>query len=119
MIANAGLFEKTGGTGTSTVAPAIVNTGEILAASGTLDFKDAERAPAPTPSRPPRRWNSNSSVGSSTSLQTVSFTGSGGTLDLGAPQNFFGALSGFDVGGAGGSNDALMLLGAWNITGFC
>ena len=33
--------EKTGGTGTSTIAPAVTNTGTIEVASGTLDFMRA------------------------------------------------------------------------------
>ena len=40
-IANAGLFEKTGGTGTSVVTPSINNTGTIEVSSGTLDLQGA------------------------------------------------------------------------------
>ena len=40
-INNAGLFEKTGGTGASTIAPAVTNTGTIEVTSGTLDFMGA------------------------------------------------------------------------------
>ena len=37
-FSNAGLLEKTAGTGVSAVAAAVTNTGTILAASGTLEF---------------------------------------------------------------------------------
>ena len=40
-IDNAGKFEKTGGTGTSTIAPYVINTGTIDVATGTLDFSAA------------------------------------------------------------------------------
>jgi hypothetical protein len=39
-IANAGLFEKTAGTGTSTIAPMLANTGTVEAINGTLDLQD-------------------------------------------------------------------------------
>ena len=38
MFDNAGMLEKTGGTGVSAIAAAVTNTGTILAASGTLEF---------------------------------------------------------------------------------
>ena len=37
---NAGVLEKTGGTGVSAIAAAVTNTGTIMAASGTLEFDD-------------------------------------------------------------------------------
>jgi hypothetical protein len=37
LITNSGLFEKTGGSGTSAIAPQLVNNGSVLASSGTLD----------------------------------------------------------------------------------
>jgi hypothetical protein len=40
-LGNAGLLEKTGGAGTSAIAPNIANTGEILATSGVLDLQGA------------------------------------------------------------------------------
>ena len=50
--------------------------------------------------------------------QSIAFTGSGGTLFVGALQSFSAAISGFDIGGAGGTSDAIQLLGAWTETGF-
>ena len=41
-IKNAGLFEKTGGTGMSTIVPAVTNTGTIEVTSGTLDFEGGD-----------------------------------------------------------------------------
>ena len=40
-VTNAGLLEKTGGTGISTIAAAVANSGKVEAASGTLDVKGA------------------------------------------------------------------------------
>ena len=40
-IDNAGLFEKTGGTGTSVIAPAVTNTGTIEVTAATLDVAGA------------------------------------------------------------------------------
>ena len=40
-ISNSGLFEKTGGTGTSTIAPKFANNGQVVVTSGTLDFEHA------------------------------------------------------------------------------
>jgi Protein of unknown function (DUF3383) len=47
--------------------------------------------------------------------QTVSFTGSGGTLDLSAPQGFAGKISGFDTVGA---NDTIEVAAPWVFSGF-
>jgi hypothetical protein len=49
--------------------------------------------------------------------QTVSFTGSGGTLDLTAPQGFSGKISRFDTAGAG-SNDTIEVASPWVFSGF-
>ena len=38
-IDNAGLFEKTGGTGTSTIAPYVINAGTIEVTAATFDFE--------------------------------------------------------------------------------
>ena len=40
-IKNAGLFEKTGGTGVSTIVPAVTNTGTIEVTAATLYFEGA------------------------------------------------------------------------------
>jgi hypothetical protein len=47
--------------------------------------------------------------------QTISFTGSGGTLDLTAPQGFSGKVSGFDTVGA---NDTIEVASPWAFSGF-
>ena len=40
-ISNSGLFEKTGGTGTSVIAPNVANAQSILVSAATLDFQGA------------------------------------------------------------------------------
>jgi hypothetical protein len=47
--------------------------------------------------------------------QTVTFSGSGGTLDLTSPQGFSGAIKDFDLGGA--TNDAIDIGSGWSFTG--
>ena len=41
LISNSGLFEKTGGSGTSAIAPQLLNKGSVLVSSGTLDLEGA------------------------------------------------------------------------------
>jgi hypothetical protein len=114
-IANAGLFEKTGGNGTSTVATAVTNNGRILGGSGVLDFQGAVTGTGTDTISGPSTLEFGSSVAAG---QTIAFAGSGSTLDLGALQTFSATLSGYDVGGSGGTNDAIQLLGTWTETGF-
>ncbi len=99
-ITNSGLFEKTGGTGTSVIAPKFVNTGTItgtgtdtISGASTLEF--------------------DSTVSSSKTLgsQNIGFTG-GGTLDLTDPKGFWGEISGF------ATTDAVELLGSWTYSSF-
>ena len=113
-INNDGLFEKTGGTGTSVIAPTVTNTGTIEVAAAMLDLQGAVTGTG----------SDNISVASTLEFdstvalgQTVSFAGSGGTLDLTAPQGFAGLIGGFDTAGAG-SNDAIEVAGPWVFTGF-
>ena len=114
-IANAGLFEKTGGTGTSAIATTVANTGRILAASGVLDFQGAITGTGADTVSGPSTLEFDSSVAAG---QTIAFTGSGSTLFIGELQAFLATLSGYDVGGAGGMSDAIQLLGSWTETGF-
>ena len=97
-IKNAGLFEKTGGTGVSTIVPSVTNSGTIEATAGTLDFKGAiSGTGADTISGASTlQFDAGVSAG-----QTVSFTGSSGELALHAPAAFAGSISGFDTTGAG------------------
>ena len=108
---NAGLIEKTGGTGASAIAPAIFNTGNIEAASGTLDLKAAVSGAGTETVSGASTLEFDASVAAT---QTVDFSGSGSELLLDAPTSFQGEVSGFDTAGAG-SNDTIALLGAWSV----
>ena len=113
-IDNAGLFEKTGGTGDerdragrhqhrndrghvrrrSICMGAVTGTGtDTISGASTLEFDAA--------------------VSSSTTLgsQNIGFTG-GGTLDLTDPKAFWGEISGF------ATTDAVELLGSWAFSSF-
>ena len=113
-ILNAGLLEKTGRMGVSTVVPNVTNNGTIEVTSGTLDFKGRILG-----------TGSDTISGVSTlqlaaevlASQTVHFTGSGGELALRAPAVFAGPISGFDTAGAG-SGDTISVAGPWTFTGF-
>jgi hypothetical protein len=113
-IKNAGLFEKTGGTGTSTIAPAVANSGTLEAASGTLEFKGAVTGTGTDEisGRATLEFYSTAAAG-----QTVSFTGSGGELLLHDPAGFAGSISDFDMAGAG-SNDTIRIASPWDFIGF-
>jgi hypothetical protein len=113
-ILNAGLIEKTGGTGASTIVPNVTNNGTIEVTSGTLELKG-------------RIFGTGSDTisGASTlqldaqvsATQTVDFTGSGGELALHGPAVFAGSISGFETAGAG-SNDKIQVAAPWVFTGF-
>ena len=98
------------------IAPAVTNTGTIEVTRRRRHSTCRGRSPGRerTKSRALPRWSSNSTVAAG---QTVSFTGSGGTLDLGAPQGFAGKISGFDTVGAG-SNDTIEVAAPWVFSGF-
>ena len=117
-IGNSGLIEKTGGKGTSTIAPKVANNGTILVSSGTLDLKGAvSGGTAATPGTDTISGASTlefgSTVGSRTTVgsQDIGFTG-GGTLDLRDPKAFWGEISGF------APTDAVDLLGSWAFSRF-
>jgi hypothetical protein len=108
FILNAGEFEKTGGTGTSVIAPNVYNAGVILAGSGVLDVAGSLTG------------TGKDEVGAGATLelggrvngsQTLIFSGSGGAISLDDLQNsgaqiFHGVISGFaaddkiDIGAA-------------------
>ena len=111
-ITNQGLFEKTSGTGVSTISPAIANTGTIMVSAGTLDLEGAVSGTGvdTISGAATLEFNSSAALG-----QTVGFTGNGGTLDLGDPQGFSGKISGFDMVG---TNDTLEIAAPWTYLGF-
>jgi len=111
-IYNLGLFEKTGGSAVSDIAPTFANGGKTLVSSGTLDFQAAVTGTGADGISGLATLEFDSTVAKT---QTIDFTGKGGVLDLGAPNGFSAALGGFDTVG---SNDAVELLGKWSISGF-
>jgi hypothetical protein len=111
-IVNSGLFEKTGGTGVSLIAPTFFNSGHVSVSSGALDFHGAVSGSGVDTISGSATLEFDASVASG---QTIAFQGGGGVLDLGSPTSFSGAISGFDTTGA---NDAVELLGSWTISGF-
>ncbi len=111
-IDNAGLFEKTGGTATSAIAPSVTNTGTIEVTAATLDVQGAVTGTGADEISGASTLELDSTV---VVGQTVSFTGSGGTLDLSAPQGFAGKISGFDTVGA---NDTIEVAAPWVFSGF-
>lgn len=97
-ILNAGLFEKTGGTAASAIAPAIVNSGVISATSGTLDLKGVL-----TGTGKDQIGDATLEVDATVGVgQTFAYTASGGDLALddlnaGGVQLFHGTVSGFST----------------------
>ena len=103
------------GTGVSAIAPAIFNTGNIEAASGTLDLKAAvSGAGTGTGTETVSGASTLEFDASVAATQTVDFSGSGSKLLLDAPTSFHGEISGFDTTGAG-ANDTIALLGSWSV----
>jgi hypothetical protein len=113
-IKNAGLFEKTGGTGMSTIVPNITNNGTIEVTSGTLAFNGRILGTGSDTILGASKLQFDASVSAG---QTVHFTGSGGALELHGPSVFAGSISGFDTAGAG-SNDRIEVAEPWVFTGF-
>ncbi len=115
LIANVGLFEKTGGSGTGIVAPAVINSGRVLVTSGVLDFQGAVTGTGTDAVSSASTLEFDSTVAAG---QTIAFNGAGSTLLVEALQNFSGILTGYNIGGAGGTGDVIQLLGSWTQTGF-
>jgi hypothetical protein len=86
-IHNAGLFEKTGGTGRSVIAPVVTNTGTIEVTAATLDVQGAATGTGTDEIFGASTLEFDSTVAAG---QTLLFAGNGGTLDLTAPQGFAG-----------------------------
>ena len=112
FIVNAGMFKKTGGTGTSAIAPALTNAGTVLVSSGVLDLQGAVSGTGADTISGVSTLEFGSTAASG---QTIGFTGAGGTLDLGDPQGFSGKISGFDTVG---SKDTLEIAAPWTYLGF-
>jgi hypothetical protein len=113
-ISNTGLFEKTGGNGTSTIVPAVTNTGTIEVTSGRLDFE----GPVTGTGEDEISRASTLEFGAKVAAgQTASFTGRGGELILNDPAAFSGSIGGFDEAGAG-SNDTIRVASPWDFIGF-
>ncbi len=117
-IMNAGLFEKTGGTGVSTIAPNVTNKGRIEVSSGTLDFRGGISGTGSDIISGAATLEFDATVAAG---QTVSFTsvvtGVGGEFILDDQAAFAGQISGFDTAGAG-SNDTIEVAKPWVFTGF-
>ena len=124
-IINSGLLEKTGGAGTSVIAPIVTNNGVntggaavnagILVSSGALDFKGTVQGTGTDTILGATTLEFDSSVSSPKTLggQNIVFAGGGGgTLDLTSPTGFYGEISGF------AASDAIDLLGSWALSGY-
>jgi hypothetical protein len=89
------------------IAPAVTNTGTIKVAAGTLDLQGQVSGQGQDQISASSTLEFDSSV---VAGQTVSFIGSGGTLNLVDPQGFAGKVSGF------GSSDTIEVAGLWGST---
>jgi hypothetical protein len=107
-ISNSGLFEKTGGAGTSAIAPGMVNKGTVLVSSGALDLEGAVSGNGTDTISGASTLEFDSTVGGG---QTAGFAG-GGALDLTDPLGFAAKISGF------AANDSVALLGDWAFSHF-
>ncbi len=98
-VKNAGLFEKTGGTGTSVIAPAFSETGAgtVTVASGTLVFSGLSNsfAGAITGSGTLQLAGGSNSINSGATLSVagLSISGSGTSVTLGENLTYAGAFS--------------------------
>jgi hypothetical protein len=92
----------------------VTNNGTIEAAAVTLDLKGAVTGTGSDNISGASTLEFDSTVAPG---QTVSFAGSGGTMDLTAPARFAGLVSGFDLAGSG-SNDTIEVSAPWIFTGF-
>ncbi len=112
-IINAGLFEKTGGTGTSAITPDIKNSGTIAVTSGTLDLQGAVTGTGTDTVSGASILEFDSTVSKN---QTVDFTNSpaGGpsVVDLIDPHGFSSQIENF------ASPDTVDLSGDWLFSGF-
>ena len=94
-LTNKGLLEKTGGSGTSVIAPLIANTGRIEAASGTLDLQGRVAGIGTLVVRDGATLQFDAAVAAT---QALTFAGTDDTLRLTDPGHFAASLSGFASG---------------------
>ncbi len=106
LFANNGLFEKTGGTGTSVIAPRFYNGHAVSVSSGTLDFTGAVTGTGTDTISGGATLKFDSTVGPG---QTIAFSGSNNVLDLTDPTGFSGSISGF------AKTDTIDFAGAWSL----
>ena len=109
LISNSGLLEKTGGTGTSAIAPQLLNKGSVLVSSGALDLEGAVRGNGTDTISGASTLEFDSTVGGG---QTAGFTGGNGTLDLIDPLGFAGKIADF------AATDTIDLSGDWLFSSF-
>jgi hypothetical protein len=108
-IQNAGLLEKTSGTGTSAIAPAVTNTGTIEVTAGTLDLQGAVTGKGSDEVSGASTLEFDSAVAAT---QTVDFLGGPSAVDLIDPNAFLGRIADF------ASPDTVQLSGAWAFSSF-
>jgi hypothetical protein len=108
-IQSAGLFEKTGGTGMSAIAPAVTNTGTIEVTAGTLDLQGAVTGRGTDKVSGASTIEFDSTVAAT---QTVEFLGGPSAVDLLDPNGFSGKIASF------GSPDTVQLSGDWVFSSF-
>ncbi len=110
LVTNDGIFEKTGGGGFSNIAPNFVNSSQVLVSSGTLDFEGAVTGSGTDTIGAGSTLEFDSTMSSG---QTIAFSGTGGTLDLGNPLGYQGAyIADF------AATDNVDLAGAWSLLSF-
>jgi fibronectin-binding autotransporter adhesin len=112
-ITNSGKLEKTGGTGTSAIAPAVTNAGTIKVSSGTLDLMGAVTGTGTDKISNGSTLEFGAAVSTAQTRgdQDIVFSG-GGQLHLLRPMSFYGDISDF------GSGDTIKLLGSWSLSDF-
>ena len=103
-IGAVGLLEKSAGAKISTVAPAVVNDGNLEAASGTLDFTGSVTGTGADKIAGAATLEFQGAVGAN---QTAVFTGAKGTLELLDLDAFGAGISGFDA--APGADNVLLI----------
>src|ERR1700722_1042551 len=108
-IQNAGLLEKTGGTGTSAIAPAVTNAGTIEITAGTLDLQGAVTGKGTDEVSGASTLEFDSTVAAT---QTVDFLGGASAVDVVDPNGFFGKIADF------ASSDTVQLSGDWVFSSF-
>jgi hypothetical protein len=111
-IQNAGLFEKTGGTGTSVITSNVTNDGTILVSSGKLELEGAVTGTGTDTISGSSKLEFGEGVYTSAQGgQDIDFTGGGGgTLALLEPASFYGEISNF------GPGDTIKLEDSWKFS---